>query len=228
MTKNHLPEIKQKNSFITDEFEMHKETFRSVLMANNKNWIYAKNFIWINKWQPFRWDMSRINFIIHNCTCTKLHELKPDKLLLTIYIQCKYHHWLAKYLPQLTGYFWHHYFHSHLMVKINTTWNTFQSIKGSKPIGIRHSLRHLFDRNISSSSFECNLRSMHCFFKQAVQGEHAKGRGGAGNKDPLSFSPLTRPQDFFLCPKNPAPAWMEVTGMLKLKGINTAIFSLKR
>lgn len=122
MRKNHLPEIKQKNSFITDEFEMHKETFRSVHMANNKNWKYAKNFIWINKWQPFRWDMSRINFIIHNCTCTKLHELKPDKLLLTIYIQCKYHHWLAKYLPQLTGYFWHHYFHCHLMVKINTTW----------------------------------------------------------------------------------------------------------
>ena len=29
MRKNHLPEIKQKNSFITDEFEMHKETFRS-------------------------------------------------------------------------------------------------------------------------------------------------------------------------------------------------------
>lgn len=98
MRKNHLPEIKQKNSFITDEFEMRKETFRSVHMANN-NYNYAKNFIWMNKWQPFRWDMIRINFIIHNCTCTKLHELKPDKLLLTIYIQCKYHHWLAKCLP---------------------------------------------------------------------------------------------------------------------------------
>lgn len=33
MRKNHLPEIKQKNSFITDEFEMHKETFRSVHTA---------------------------------------------------------------------------------------------------------------------------------------------------------------------------------------------------
>lgn len=42
MRKNHLPEIKQKNSFITDEFEMHKETFRSVHTANNKNWNMQK------------------------------------------------------------------------------------------------------------------------------------------------------------------------------------------
>lgn len=99
MRKNHPPEIKQKNiALLLMDLKCtrrHSEQFTRQITG----WKYAKNFIWINKWQPFWWDMSKINFIIHNIAPVQNYMLKPDKLLLTIYIQCKYHHWLAKCLP---------------------------------------------------------------------------------------------------------------------------------